>query len=271
MSTDAPPLYSSDILNPPGFTGPPGQLLPFIVSGQINEKFSILGSDSQVLQVLLQPGDSLCSEPGAMSYRGGGMEMRTQCGGCLPGIKRMIGGESFFRNTYTNKSPFPESIAVSPNYPAKIIPIDLSKAGVLHCKSGIYLAHYGDVEITFQLAPSLLAGCCGGSGLFLLKLSGTGTVFLLGGGTVMEKMLGNEEMLMIDHHALVGYSKGTNYGVRAVANCTTACCGGEGLFNAYVKGPGLVMVQTMSKTRLISELRVAAPRGGGGGGSAAAA
>ncbi|KAJ3309300.1 hypothetical protein HDV04_006242 [Boothiomyces sp. JEL0838] len=261
---EPPPAYATDVLNPPLWNGPPGQLIPWLANGSILDKYAIFGADSQVLQINLLPNETVVSQPGAMLYRGTDIGIKTGVGSCGDGCKRLIGGESFFRNTYTNNGQTVESIAVSPAYPAKIIPIDLSRCGTILAKPGGYIAHIGEVHISFQTV-GVGAACFGGNGLWLLKLSGTGTVFVNGGGSVMEKILAPGENLLVYHDALVGFSETAKYGIKRTGGCLTCCCGQEGLFNTMITGPGLVMVQSMSKERLA---KVFAPKGGRNNGNA---
>ena len=53
-------------------------------------------------KVALQPNESLVAESGAMVGMSTNVHMQTQSsGGLMGGLKRMFGGESFFRNTFT--------------------------------------------------------------------------------------------------------------------------------------------------------------------------
>jgi uncharacterized protein (AIM24 family) len=81
-------------------------------------------------------------------------------------------------------------------------------------------------------------GCCGGSGFFLLEIRGTGTVFMLGGGSIMEKILTEKETLLVDSHSLVAFTESVHFDVRTAGGCTAMCCGGEGMFNTALTGPG---------------------------------
>ena len=262
----APPAYSTDILPPPTWNGPPGQLIPWsVTSSTYTERYAIYGSDTQVLQVSLLPGESVGSEPGAMVYKADSIAMTTGVGGFMRGMKRVLGGESFFRNTYTNMGSAPACISLTPDFPAKIIPVDLSRSGTVHVTPGGYVAHIGEVNITFKFVRKVMAGCFGGGGFLLLKITGTGTVFLAGGGTIMEKILAPSEVLLVDTESLVGFSESADYDVKTTGGCVTCCCGGEGLFNTKITGPGLVIIQSMSKHRLIKSLGIM--HGGGGGSS----
>lgn len=267
-----PPPYSTDILAPPTWQGAPGQLMNWsATSSAATNKYGIFGTDSQVLQVMLMPGESVNSEPGAMLYKADNVKMSTSAGGCCNGMKRTLGGESFFRNKYTNKNQMPACVTLAPSFPAKIIPIDLSRSGEVMVNPGLYLAHIGDVHVTFHFVKNLMAGCFGGSGFLLLKIKGTGTVFLNGGGTIMEKILAPGEVLLMDTDALVGFAGSANYSVQTTGGCITCCCGGEGLFNTKITGPGLVMVQSMPLRRLQESIAPHAAAQGAAAGAAAGA
>ena len=57
--------------------------------------------------------------------------------------------ESFFRVTYYNQSQSTEVIAITPNFPAKIIPFDLTNSGGLTVKSGAFMASF-DIKAEFK-------------------------------------------------------------------------------------------------------------------------
>jgi len=119
--------------------------------------------------------------------------------------------------------------------------------------------------------------------LFLLKVTGTGIVFINGGGiklslimnltpflgTIMEKILAPGEVLQIDTGSVVGFAESCKYEVKMIGGCMNCCCGGQGLFNTQIVGPGLVITESMALTRLRAALRI--PNGGGGGDSGGAA
>lgn len=114
-----------------------------------------------------------------MTHKADSIEMRTTMGGCF---KRCLGGESMFQIIWTNKGQGHADIALAPTYPAKIIPIDLGKNGPITLHPGSYLAHLGNVHLTYKFVRNLGAMCCGGAGMLLLKVTGNGIVFINGGG-----------------------------------------------------------------------------------------
>lgn len=244
-----PPPYSTDILTPPSWNGPSGSLVNFDPTRSSTAQYQVMGTDSQVVQVTLQPGEQMVTEPGAMLYKSDSINMSTSLGGCAGAWKRCCGGESIFRNSYTNRGNTPACVTITPHFPAKVIPLNLSKSGTMFVHPGLYIAHLGDVNVTFKFIRSVLAGCFGGGGFLMLKLTGTGTVFLAGGGTIMEKVLQPSEKVLVDTHSVLAFSASAEYGVARVPGCLTCCCGGEGLFNTSLTGPGLVIIHSMSQNR----------------------
>lgn len=133
---------------------------------------------------------------------------------------------------------------------------------------GMYLSHFGNVDLSVTFVRNAMAGCFGGAGFLLLQFNGTGTVFLTGGGTIMEKVLMPGEELLVDTNSLIAFSQSASYQVHGISGLMTCCCGGEGFFNTVITGPGLVVIQTMAKKRL--QAAVVLPGSGSGGASATA-
>merc|ERR1712232_343461 len=87
-------------------------------------------------------------------------------------------------------------------------------------------------------------------GLFLNTLHGNGMVFLNAGGTVMTKVLAAGEEILIDGHGLLAFERTVQMSIRRTGGLMVCCCGGQGLFNTVLTGPGFVMVHTMSLAKL---------------------
>lgn len=55
--------------------------------------YKIIGNDMQLVEIELDPGESVRAEAGAMTYMGPGIKMETSTGGgILKGLKRAITG-----------------------------------------------------------------------------------------------------------------------------------------------------------------------------------
>ena len=79
-------------------------------------------------------------EPGAMVSHSEGVQMETKAqGGLMGGFKRMIGGESFFQNTFQAPSQGGE-ITLAPNLTGDMRVLEIDAAGEFMLQSGGYVA-----------------------------------------------------------------------------------------------------------------------------------
>lgn len=219
-------------------------------------KYAITGTESQVLTMKLNQGETLCSEPGVFMYRTGGIEPDTQCEGCFG---RCCAGESCCSVNYTNTGGINnEIIAITPNFPtAKVVPVDLSDSalsGSILCQSGAYIAHIGEVEIDFNLDCNPCKACCGGGGFVRQELTGSGTVFISGVGTIVQKVLAEGEKIVVDTDCILAWAKTVELDVRRAGGIMGMIGGGEGIFNTVLTGPGLVVVQSFNVKQLLDTI-----------------
>lgn len=168
---------------------------------------------------------------------------RVRCGNC----SRTCTGETLCKSVFTNGSRNEAFVALTPNYPSKIVPVNLpSVGGRIVVKSGSYMSSIGDVAVKADCDCCSCAACCGGLGFIRQSISGNGTVFLTAGGTVLTRKLDPNETLVVDTDSVVGFQDSVKFGVRTAGGCCSMCFGGEGMFNSTMTGPGLVIVQSMS-------------------------
>ncbi len=236
--------------------------------------YEILGSELQIVEVELDPGETVIAEAGAMNYMeddivfearmGDGSETSQGLMGKLLGAgKRVLTGESIFMTHFTNQGRIKRRVAFAAPYPGKIIPVDLSKiGGVLICQKDAFLcAAYGTkVGITFQ--RKLGAGFFGGEGFILQRLEGDGMVFLHAGGHVIHKEL-RGDALRVDTGCLVAFVPSIEYDIQRAGNLKSMFFGGEGFFLATLRGHGHVMLQSLPFSRLADRVISHAPSAGG--------
>ena len=234
-----------------------------IVTDQIDYK--IVGDDMQAVVVALDPGETVQAEAGAMMFMENGIEMNTDMqGGVVGGIKRMIGGESFFLATFTNSGREKRHVAFAAPYPGKILSLNLAETGAMICQRDAYLCSAYGIEISMAFTRRLGAGFFGGEGFILQKLSGDGYAFIHAGGTLIKHKLDTEESLKVDTGCLVAFQESVTYDIKMVSGIKTALFGGEGLFYAHLTGPGEVYLQTLPFSRLADRVIHAAGFGSKG-------
>lgn len=236
--------------------------------------YDIKGAEMQLVEVELDPGETVIAEAGSMTYMEQGIDFETRMGdGSDPdqGVfgklfsagKRMFTGESIFTTHFTNRGHAKSHVAFSAPYPGNIVPLDMSKLGerVVCQKDAFLCAALGTkVDITFN--RKLGAGLFGGEGFILQSLEGDGMAFIQAGGTIIEKEL-NGETLRVDTGCLVGFTGGIEYDIERAGNLKSMVFGGEGLFLATLSGHGTVWLQSLPFSRMADRILAHAPTAGG--------
>lgn len=219
--------------------------------------YKIDGDDFQFVHVRLAPREAVRAEPGAFLWMEQGIEMETSTGGgLLAGLKRAIGGESFFVTTFTNQGGRDATVGFAAPYPGKIVPLELSR-GAITCQRDAYLCSTPDAQISLAFSKRFGAGLFGGEGFILQRIVGVGTAFLHASGGLIQRDLERGEELRVDTGCIVAFEDGVDYDIQMVRGVKSWLFGGEGLFYAVLRGPGRVWLQTLPFSRLAGRLMAA--------------
>lgn len=236
--------------------------------------YKIIGHDMQLVEIELDPGETVIAEAGAMTYMEEGIVFETKMGDgsdansglfgkLLNAGKRAITGESLFMTHFTHTGSGKSHVAFAAPYPGSVIPVDLSTVGgELLCQKDAFLCAALGTKLDIAFTKRLGAGFFGGEGFILEKLSGDGLVFIHAGGTVIEKEL-HGETLRVDTGCLVAFQPGIDYDIERAGNLKSMIFGGEGLFMATLKGHGKVWLQSMPFSRMADRILANAPSSGG--------
>ena len=231
--------------------------------------FEIIGDDLQLVEIELDPGESVIAEAGAMNYMDGCIRMETVFGdgsGADEGKsfgaklfsagKRALTGEGLFMTVFQNADPSKKAkVAFASPYPGKIIPVDLDTFDQqLICQKSAFLCAAKGVNIDLHMQKKLGTGLFGGEGFIMQKLTGDGVVFLNAGGTIIKKTLEAGETLNMDTGCLVAMSTTIDYDVQLQNDIKNGFLGGEGLFLATLTGPGEVWMQSLPLSRLADRI-----------------
>jgi uncharacterized protein (TIGR00266 family) len=222
--------------------------------------YQIIGNDMQIVEIELDPGESVRAEAGAMMYMGPGIKMETSTGGgLLKGLKRAMTGESFFITSYVHEGTGKGHVAFGAPYPGKVLPLDLrSVGGRVLCQKDSFLCAAKGIDIEVALTKKIGAGLFGGEGFILQRLSGDGIAFLHAGGTIIKKELQTGEIIRVDTGCIVAFSEKVDYNIQMVGSFKNALFGGEGLVLATLKGPGTIYLQSLPFSRLADRIVAAA-------------
>lgn len=201
--------------------------------------------------VTLQPGEKLIAEAGAMASMDGGVDLQTQfSGGLIPALlKSFLGGESMFINTFHNRSAVPKQVVLTQSTIGDITCIELNDR-TLCLQPGAYIAHAGNINLSVAWAgfSSWLAG----EGLFKLKVSGRGLLFIGAYGGLSKRKVNQE--FIVDTGHLVAYEPGLKMNIKLSSGLLGSITSGEGLVNK-ITGNGEIYLQSRSIDGLVRFLR----------------
>ena len=203
-----------------------------------------------LLTVDLQAGEAVRAEAGAMVAKDDGIDVETGAsGGLLGSLKRsVLGGESFFQNTFTAESA--GSVSLAPALPGDVVRHDLAEE-TLYVQSGSYLA--SDPSIGLDTSFGGAKTFFGSEGLFLLELTGSGPAFLASYGAIQERDLDPGERYTVDTGHIVAFEGSASFDVRRVGGLKSTLFSGEGLVCEF-EGPGRVWLQSRSQDAFLSWL-----------------
>ena len=236
--------------------------------------YEIKGDDMQIVEVELDPGETVVAEAGAMNYMDDGISFEAKMGdGSDPGQglmgkllgagKRVLTGESIFMTHFTNTGSGKKRAAFAAPYPGKILPIDMTQhGGTLLCQKDAFLCAAKGTRVSIAFTQRLGAGFFGGEGFILQKLEGDGMAFVHVGGTVVAKEL-RGETLRVDTGCLAAFTQGIDYSIERAGSLKSMFFGGEGLFLATLRGTGTVYLQSLPFSRMCDRILAHAPRAGG--------
>ena len=204
-----------------------------------------------IATVYMDPGEKVQAEAGVMMAMTPTVENQTSTkGGVLKGLRRsVLGGESFFMNTFTANGP-DAHVVVAPSLPGDIITWPLT-GNTVYLASGAYLASPDSIDIDSKWggAKTFFSG----KGLFMLKCVGTGDLVVSSYGAIQTIDLAEGQTYTVDSGHMVGWEEGVKYEVHKAGNWKSTILGGEGLV-VQLTGPGRVYIQTRSPESFVEWL-----------------
>ena len=220
----------------------------------------IHGTTMPAIEFLLQPGETVISEAGELSWMTAsiGMHTHTQAaggGGFLGAIKRMAGGGTLFMTEYTAQG-YPGEIAFCTKVPGHIVPLELHNDGheyMVH-RHGFLCATPG-IALGLGFQQSLGAGIFGGDGFLLQKIYGSGTAWLELSGEVIVRDLQPGETLRVHPGHVGAFQSSVNFQITRIQGIRNMIFGGDGIFLAALTGPGRIWLQTLPLPQLAHKLQ----------------
>ncbi|MCL2135053.1 MAG: TIGR00266 family protein [Candidatus Bathyarchaeota archaeon] len=217
-------------------------------------KFEVKYKPSYAMLVTsLEQGETITAESGAMTYMDPTIEIHTRKReksllGSL-GLK-LIGGQSFWVNDYTaTKGPGNAAFVAAPVGDIERLNVTPGKGYIIQKAS--YIASTPDIDLNIKW-EGFTKGLFG-QGLFMLKATGNGPLFINTFGAIDIQTLQAGQTLIVDNFHLVGFSDTCNYKVTKLGGLKETFLSGEGLVT-QITGPGEVFIQTKNLQEFVEWL-----------------
>jgi len=207
-------------------------------------QYELIGGNTfPILKFHLDQGESIKAESGAMVGMSTGLTLKGKVdGGVKRAIGRMFTGESFFMQHITAEKADGWTMLATPA-PGGITPIELDGSTEWTVQKNGFLAGTTDVDVTTKM-QSLTKGLLSGEGFFVIRIGGTGTVFLSSYGVIVPIDVPEGEKVRIDNGHLVAWQADMQYKItKGGSSWFSSVTSGEG-FACDFQGPGRVYIQT---------------------------
>jgi uncharacterized protein (TIGR00266 family) len=212
-----------------------------------------------VLEITLDPGESVLSEVGEFSWMTDSIRISTGIGGGIGGkgllgaVKRTTGGSTFLFNTFTAQGA-PGVISFAAKLPGHIFPIDLQPGTEYLAHRHGFIAGTPAVEIGIALQQSFRGGIYGGEGFLLQRIGGSGRAWIELSGEVLTFDLQPGQSMRV-HPGHVGLFESTvGFVVQQVPGVTNRYLGSDGHHFVVLTGPGRIWLQSMPMAVLAGAL-----------------
>jgi uncharacterized protein (TIGR00266 family) len=206
-----------------------------------------------MLVVKLEPNESVTAEAGAMTYMEPNIDVKTRKRersllGTL-GLA-LLGRQSFFVNDYrTEKGPGEVAFVSAPVGDIETLEVKPNQGYIIQSASYIASTQNVELDIKWQGFTKGLFG----QGLFMIKVSGEGKLFINTFGAIDKHTLDAGKSLIVDNFHLVAFSDTCSYDVRKFGGLKSTILGGEGLVTE-IRGPGDVYIQTKNLREFVEWL-----------------
>jgi uncharacterized protein (TIGR00266 family) len=210
------------------------------------------------LKVDLAQGETIKSESDAMLAMDPTIDVEGKAqGGLLKGLGRMLTGESFFQQTLTaNRGD--GTVLLAPGNLGELECIEMNGEEWILQKEGFF-ASDESIE-TKTHTQSLGKALFSGEGLFILKASGTGKLFISSFGAIHKVTLAAGQEYIVDNGHLVAWNGTMNYKIEKASKSglLSSWKSGEGFVTRFT-GPGTIYIQTRNMSSFVGILSALLP------------
>jgi uncharacterized protein (TIGR00266 family) len=164
----------------------------------------------------------------------------------------LLGGQSLFVTDFTSRGGTGQiALGAAPIGDIMKLEVKSDKGWIIERSSYLASTHQVNLDVRWEGFTRGLFG----QGLFMIKTSGSGDLFINTFGAIDEHQLGPGEKLVVDNFHLVGFSDTCEYEVRKFGDWKETILSGEGLVT-HIEGPGTVYLQTKNLREFVDWLWV---------------
>ncbi|WOL03120.1 hypothetical protein Cni_G11840 [Canna indica] len=225
--------------------------------------FQILGGESQIVQIMLKSQEKFIAKPGTVCYMSGSIQMDNNY---IPeneaGFWQWIFGKTVTSIVLSNPGPEDGFVGIAAPSPARILPIDLENfGGEILCQPDAFLCSVDKVRVTNNVDQRPHNPEVSAEVILKQKLVGQGLAFLVGCGSVVQKILAPGEELIVDAACIIAMTSTINFQLKYSNPTRRVVFGSDNQLMATLSGPGVVFIQSLPFHRLSQRIArsVAAP------------
>ncbi|MCD6498852.1 MAG: TIGR00266 family protein [Deltaproteobacteria bacterium] len=208
--------------------------------------------------VTLQPGESIDVEAGSMVAMTHGMKIKTMFNGNSSGFfgkmwnffvaifRKLLGGETMMINRYSPPTGQTGQIYVAPAMTGDIIQHKVVPGQDIIIQGTSFLASTGNVKVKLKWGG--LRSLFGGEGLFLLRATGDGELWVNSYGAIYEIDVNGSYIVDTGH--IVAFQNNLQFKIKRVGGWKSTLFSGEGLVCEF-HGQGKLWIQTRNLGQLV--------------------
>ena len=206
-----------------------------------------------LLEITLDANEQITGEAGSLTYMSPNIDVRTRTRekSILGSLKTSIlGGQSLFVTDFVSVGGTGKVALVAAPI-GDIMKMEITPQKGYIIQKSAYLASTQNIDLDVRwegFSKGLF-----GQGLFMIKTTGMGDLFINSFGAIDKHVLAPGEQLVVDNFHLVAFSDTCEYEVRKFGTWKDTLVSGEGLVT-YIEGPGEVYIQTKNLREFVDWL-----------------
>jgi uncharacterized protein (TIGR00266 family) len=199
-------------------------------------------------EVRLSDGESIQAERRSMAYMSANFKVSTGIkGGVLRGLKRtVLGGEELFLNTFVAQGN--AIVGLAPPYVGDVAYREIQDETLL-IQGDSFLACSESLDLDTKWGG--VKGFLSEAGLFFVKVSQPGYVFMSSFGAIQERPI--DGRFRVDTGHIVGFTEGLDWKIGSFGGVKSTVLGGEVLVTEF-NGQGTIFIQSRSEKMFVDWL-----------------